>query len=133
MKDADQSPKHADIEKRAYQIYLDCGREDGHATEHWLMAEQELCQARRESALGRRTGEGRPLGKTELDEFRERRANRSSQNAPVRENKNSSETSEPAVDSVEEASRESFPASDAPAWISESSRGKAQSKKSGSP
>lgn len=132
MKDADQFPKHADIERRAYQIYVDCGREDGRAAEHWLMAEQELLQARPELPQEHRTGRDRTLGETELDDFRERRANRTSQNAPVRENKNSSETSEPAVDPVEEASRESFPASDAPAWISEKTREKAQSKKTGS-
>ena len=31
-----------DIERRAYEIYLDRGRENGHALEHWLLAKVEL-------------------------------------------------------------------------------------------
>src|SRR5579862_9410603 len=30
------------IRQRAYEIYLECGCEDGHAEEHWLAAEREI-------------------------------------------------------------------------------------------
>ena len=32
------------IEKRAYELYLECGCDGGHETEHWLAAEEELQQ-----------------------------------------------------------------------------------------
>jgi Protein of unknown function (DUF2934) len=35
-------PKHEDIERRAYELYLASDGEDGHADEHWLIAEEEL-------------------------------------------------------------------------------------------
>jgi hypothetical protein len=38
-----RSPTHEEIEKRAYEIYLEHG-EDGHALEDWLLAENELRQ-----------------------------------------------------------------------------------------
>jgi hypothetical protein len=55
----EQFPTQEDIEKRAYEIYLESGREDGHEVEHWLIAEEELRrrQATRHSAIG-------PKGKT---------------------------------------------------------------------
>lgn len=37
----EQFPSHSEIEKRAYELYLDCG-EEGHAEENWLVAEKEL-------------------------------------------------------------------------------------------
>jgi hypothetical protein len=37
-------PTEDDIERRAYEIYLEEGREDGHAEEHWLRAESELAE-----------------------------------------------------------------------------------------
>ena len=42
---------HEQIEKRAYEIYLQHNGEEGHALEDWLIAEQELTQerAKRES------------------------------------------------------------------------------------
>jgi len=35
-------PSREQIEARAYEIYVEQGREDGHDVEHWLLAEQEL-------------------------------------------------------------------------------------------
>jgi hypothetical protein len=35
-------PTHAEIEFRAYHIYLDRGGEHGHDVEDWLKAEREL-------------------------------------------------------------------------------------------
>ena len=47
----DDIPKE-EIEKRAYELYLECGCDGGHDIEHWLAAEEELQQEyanRRES------------------------------------------------------------------------------------
>ena len=33
---------HARISERAYALYEEHGREDGHAIEHWLAAEQQV-------------------------------------------------------------------------------------------
>jgi predicted transposase YbfD/YdcC len=46
----DEFPKHEDIERRAYELYLESGSEDGHAEEHWLIAEQELARDHAKSA-----------------------------------------------------------------------------------
>lgn len=35
-------PTREEVESRAYEIYLEQGRQDGHDVEHWLLAEQEL-------------------------------------------------------------------------------------------
>jgi hypothetical protein len=37
-------PDHAEIAARAYRIYLERGREPGHAMDDWLQAEYELMQ-----------------------------------------------------------------------------------------
>lgn len=37
-----RNPSREEIESRAYEIYLEQGREDGHDVEHWLLAEQQL-------------------------------------------------------------------------------------------
>jgi Protein of unknown function (DUF2934) len=37
-------PTKQQIEARAYELYLQHGREDGHDVEDWLMAEEELKQ-----------------------------------------------------------------------------------------
>jgi hypothetical protein len=37
-----QSVSSADVERRAYQIYCERGREHGHDVEDWLQAEREL-------------------------------------------------------------------------------------------
>lgn len=37
-----RTPSKEEIEVRAYEIYEQRGREDGHAEEHWLAAEEEL-------------------------------------------------------------------------------------------
>jgi hypothetical protein len=37
----EQFPSHKEVEKRAYELYLERG-EDGHAEENWLVAEKEL-------------------------------------------------------------------------------------------
>lgn len=38
------------IRKRAYELYIDRGMEDGHDLEDWLRAEQELASRRSQSA-----------------------------------------------------------------------------------
>jgi hypothetical protein len=35
-------PAHQDIERRAYEIYLERNQEEGRADEHWFAAEEEL-------------------------------------------------------------------------------------------
>jgi hypothetical protein len=37
-------PTKKQIEARAYELYLQCGCEDGHDIENWLIAEKELTQ-----------------------------------------------------------------------------------------
>jgi hypothetical protein len=37
-----EQPTTEEVERRAYQIYLSRGGQDGHAVEDWLQAEQEL-------------------------------------------------------------------------------------------
>jgi hypothetical protein len=39
-----QSPKTEQIAARAYQLYLERGRTDGHDVDDWLQAEYELIQ-----------------------------------------------------------------------------------------
>lgn len=41
---------HEEIEKRAHDIWQDCGRPEGKETEHWLRAESELLHERRQAA-----------------------------------------------------------------------------------
>jgi hypothetical protein len=41
-------PSNEQIEARAYEIYLERGREDGHDVEDWLAAQTELTQRQRE-------------------------------------------------------------------------------------
>jgi hypothetical protein len=43
-------PKAEQIEKRAYELYLERGGEDGHDFEDWLAAERELIEMSEESA-----------------------------------------------------------------------------------
>jgi len=38
------APSNEQIETRAYEIYLERGREDGHDVEDWIAAETELQQ-----------------------------------------------------------------------------------------
>jgi hypothetical protein len=45
-------PTHQDIERRAYKIYLEREKEDGHADEHWFIAEAELLRKRGEREAG---------------------------------------------------------------------------------
>jgi hypothetical protein len=52
----EKPPKHEDIERRAYELYLASGSEDGHAEEHWLIAEDELTREHADTAK-----EGAPL------------------------------------------------------------------------
>ena len=42
----EQFPTHRDIERRAYEIYLERGQENDHAVEHWLTAEVQLLRER---------------------------------------------------------------------------------------
>jgi Protein of unknown function (DUF2934) len=44
----DTMPSNELIEARAYEIYLERGREDGHDVEDWLAAEKELSQRRKD-------------------------------------------------------------------------------------
>jgi hypothetical protein len=37
-------PTHQQISARAYQLYLERGRQDGHEIDDWLQAEYELMQ-----------------------------------------------------------------------------------------
>ena len=39
-------PTREEIELRAYDLYVERGREDGHAVEAWLEAERQLFEAR---------------------------------------------------------------------------------------
>jgi len=41
-----RGPSQDDIERRAYQIFLERGGADGHAEEDWLQAEYELRRER---------------------------------------------------------------------------------------
>jgi hypothetical protein len=41
-------PSNEQIEARAYQLYLERGREDGHDVEDWIAAEKELGERQKE-------------------------------------------------------------------------------------
>lgn len=43
-----KQPSNEQIEARAYEIYLERGRENGHDVEDWIAAEKELSQRQRE-------------------------------------------------------------------------------------
>lgn len=43
-------PTAEQIERRAYELYLERGREDGHDLEDWLAAERELTELSEASA-----------------------------------------------------------------------------------
>ena len=43
-------PTETDIAKRAFELYCERGRQDGHAVEHWLQAERELQEAANSTA-----------------------------------------------------------------------------------
>ena len=46
-----------EIERRAFEIYVESGMEGGHDVEHWLLAEQQLLgESRPESGLPTREG-----------------------------------------------------------------------------
>ncbi len=36
------APVEEAVRRRAYEIYQECGKEDGHALQHWLQAESEV-------------------------------------------------------------------------------------------
>jgi len=59
------SPKHEDIQVRAYELYLECGCDGGHDLQHWLEAETQLSNAleaaERETPSAQRTSAGQPV------------------------------------------------------------------------
>lgn len=56
------SPKHEDIEVRAYELYLECGCDGGHDLQHWLEAETELTNALNAAEPGRPSAQRTPAG-----------------------------------------------------------------------
>jgi len=46
-----QLPTPEQVEKRAYELYLERGAIDGHDVEDWLAAEKELTEAAQEESL----------------------------------------------------------------------------------
>jgi hypothetical protein len=51
------SPNQEQIERRAYELYVERGREDGHAVEDWLAAEAELMDKYQESITPKKVGD----------------------------------------------------------------------------
>ncbi len=47
------TPSREQIEQRAYEIYEQRGREEGHALEHWVIAEQECVSAAKPETVSR--------------------------------------------------------------------------------
>lgn len=48
--DEQSVPLEEQIRLRAYEIYLECGGQDGSALDHWLQAEAELLTAQRKES-----------------------------------------------------------------------------------
>lgn len=49
-------PTHDQIARRAYEIYVASGREQGHCTQNWVKAEQQLANQPSSSALQAEAG-----------------------------------------------------------------------------
>jgi Protein of unknown function (DUF2934) len=49
------TPSREEIERRAYEIYEQRGREEGHALEHWVIAEQQCAAAAKPATVSRST------------------------------------------------------------------------------
>jgi hypothetical protein len=47
---SNSGPEQDAVRKRAYELYVDRGMEDGHDLEDWFHAEQELAARRSQSA-----------------------------------------------------------------------------------
>jgi len=65
-----QGPRTEQIAARAYQLYLERGRTDGHDVDDWLQAEYELMQlpVRKLAEIERPTvGRGRPKTRSIVD------------------------------------------------------------------
>ena len=61
IRQALREPTDEEIARRAYELYLARGRQDGRAADDWLRAEQEL-RGERRRALALREGKGVPRG-----------------------------------------------------------------------
>lgn len=59
MRDIDPMAMHEEIEKRAYEIYLRRGGEDGRDLDDWFAAEQELAQERSQDSDSELSRSGR--------------------------------------------------------------------------
>ncbi len=67
---SEKSPTQKEIERRAYEIYLDRGSENGRDVDDWLAAEKELLEQYSSSPQKTRTaaaGQGRSAPVTEAD------------------------------------------------------------------
>ena len=53
MNNKDEGPSHEEIERRAYQIYLEHGFQPGNALADWLAAERELRETREKQETDR--------------------------------------------------------------------------------
>jgi DUF2934 family protein len=65
-----QSPRPEQIAARAYQLYIERGRTEGHDVDDWLQAEYELMQlpVRKLAEIERPTvGRGRPKTRSIVD------------------------------------------------------------------
>jgi hypothetical protein len=59
----ENSPTHAQITQRAYEIFIERGSPEGHDLDHWLEAERQLqTSATGDARAQRNVAAARPLG-----------------------------------------------------------------------